>query len=403
MKIGSVFSGGGGGDLGFKSSGHQITFGCEINEYARSVLRKHNPDLIIYNDIKEITLERLLADGAEIPEVIFGGSPCQDLSVAGYREGLGGERSGLFTEQCRVADEISAPWIVWENVVGAFSSNKGRDFAEVLYYTTGFRPEVPKGGWKSGGVCIGPKRSAVWRVLDAQAFGVPQRRRRIFLIAGPRELASRIIDVLFEPESSERNSTEGRKTGQEVAGETQERIGTSSVGALTEISQSILARYGSRGDLETETFIVEKVWSGSTHKEDLAATLTDPAGGQRTTNIDGASWVVYDTKPYVAFDSNYSGQYSIVNNGDISPTIKLGSNLNGQPPAIGCGDIVRRLTPLECERLMGWPDNYTKVGLADNCSDVNISNSQRYRICGNGIVSNVTYWIGNQLNKVLNV
>jgi DNA (cytosine-5)-methyltransferase 1 len=375
MKIGSVFSGGGGGDLGFKSSGHQITFGCEINEYARSVLRKHNPDLIIYNDIKDITLERLLADGAEIPEVIFGGSPCQDLSVAGYREGLGGERSGLFTEQCRVADEISAPWIVWENVVGAFSSNKGRDFAEVLYYTTGFRPEVPSGGWKSGGVCIGPKRSAVWRVLDAQAFGVPQRRRRIFLIAGPRELASRVIDILFEPESSERNSTEGRKTGQEAAGKTQDRIGTSSVGALTEISQSILARYGSRGDLETETFIVENIFSNSTQ----------------------------ESKPYVAFDSNYSGQYSIVNNGDISPTIKIGSNLNGQPPAIGCGDIIRRLTPVECERLMGWPDNYTEVGLADNRFDVNISNSQRYRICGNGIVSNVTYWIGNQLNKVLNV
>ena len=361
--------------MGFKSSGHQITFGCEINEYARSVLRKHNPDLIIYNDIKDITLERLLADGAEIPEVIFGGSPCQDLSVAGYREGLGGERSGLFTEQCRVADEISAPWIVWENVVGAFSSNKGRDFAEVLYYTTGFRPEVPSGGWKSGGVCIGPKRSAVWRVLDAQAFGVPQRRRRIFLIAGPRELASRVIDILFEPESSERNSTEGRKTGQEAAGKTQDRIGTSSVGALTEISQSILARYGSRGDLETETFIVENIFSNSTQ----------------------------ESKPYVAFDSNYSGQYSIVNNGDISPTIKIGSNLNGQPPAIGCGDIIRRLTPVECERLMGWPDNYTEVGLADNRFDVNISNSQRYRICGNGIVSNVTYWIGNQLNKVLNV
>jgi len=400
MNIGSLFSGGGGGDLGFLRAGFDFSFACEKDRYARSVLRKHNPDLVIYNDVKDITYERLIADGVEIPNIIFGGSPCQDLSVAGGRAGLGGERSGLFTEQCRIADEISADWIVWENVYGAFSSNKGADFAEVLRYLTGFSPEVPKGGWRSAGVCVGSKRVAVWRVLDAQAFGVPQRRRRIFIVAGPRALARRVVQVLFEPESSERHPSESRKAEPKITGSADERLGTSSVGGLTNTAQTILARYGARGDLDTESFVIENVWSGSTYKENLAATLADPAGGHRTTNIDGTSWAIYRSTPYIAFDSNYSGQYEINNNGDSSPTLKIGSKLNGQPPAIGAGDIIRKLTPLECERLMSWPDEYTRYGIDDDGTDVDISNSQRYRICGNGIVSNVTNWIGSRMLDV---
>ena len=395
MLIGSLFSGGGGGDLGFARSGHHFAFFCEKDKFARSVLRYHNPDAIIYNDVKDINYDRLISDGVAIPQIIFGGSPCQDLSLAGGRAGLGGEHSGLFLEQCRIADEIDARWIIWENVVGAISSNKGKDFASVLFHITGYKPTTPSGSWRTSGVCIGPKRVAVWRVLDSQAFGVPQRRRRIFLVAGPRAVARRVVGILFEPESGDRHPAEGRKKKQDASEEAEGRVGTSSVGKLTHKSQSILARYGSRGDLETETFIVD--WAGSTYKEDIAAALADPAGGQRTTNIDGASWIVYKN-PYVAFDSNYSGHYDINNNGDVSPTIKIGSKLNGQPPAIGYGDIVRRLTPLECERLMSWPDDYTKIGIDDDEQVVDISNSQRYRICGNGIVSNVTEWIGNRIN-----
>lgn len=399
MIIGSLFSGGGGGDLGFKRAGFDFAFLCEKDKFARSVLRRHNPDAVIYNDVKDISYERLRADGVAIPNIIFGGSPCQDLSVAGGRAGLGGENSGLFTEQCRIADEISADWIVWENVVGATSSNGGNDFAEVLSYITGYRPEIPSRGWRRAGVCIGPKRVAVWRVLDAQAFGVPQRRRRIFLVAGPRALARGIISILFEPESGEGNSAKSRKQKAESAGATGDRVGTSCVGKLTQTSQSILARYGSRGDLETETFILD--WAGSTHRENLASALVDPAGGHRTTNIDGASWAVYTNKPYVSFDSNYSGHFDINNNGDVAPTVKLGSKVNGQPPAVGHDDIVRRLSPLECERLMSWPDLYTESGLDDDLNVVSLSNAQRYRICGNGIVSNITEWIGRRLSATL--
>ena len=244
MKIGSLFSGGGGGDHGLVAAGHQLLFACEIDKHARSVLRYHNPDLHIYTDVREVTRERLESDGIEFPDLIIGGSPCQDLSVAGNRAGLGGERSGLFHEQCRIADELATPWVVWENVVGAFSSNKGADFAEVLGGLTGNTPTVPAKGWRTGGVCVGPKRVAVWRVLDAQNFGVPQRRRRVFVVAGSRALARRVVEVLFEPESSERDPKASGKARKETAAETGGRIGTAS------------------------------------------------GGGPRTTDIDGGTWVI---------------------------------------------------------------------------------------------------------------
>lgn len=232
MRIGSLFSGGGGGDLGFVRAGHRIVFGCEIDPKSRSVFRYHHPDIPIYHDVREVTRERLKADGVELPDLIMGGSPCQDLSVAGKRAGLGGERSGLFHEQCRVADEVAADWVCWENVAGAFSSNGGHDFAAVLAGLTGHAPAVPKRGWRTGGVCVGPRRVAVWRVLDAQNFGVPQRRRRVFVVAGPRALARRVVEVLLEPESSERDSAKGGKSWEDLAAATGGRAATSSGGGV---------------------------------------------------------------------------------------------------------------------------------------------------------------------------
>lgn len=261
MKVGSLFSGGGGGDHGLVAAGHQLVFGCEIDKHARSVLRYHNPDLHIYTDVREVTRERLESDGIRIPDLIIGGSPCQDLSVIGnvvrVREGLDGERSGLFREQCRIADELGIDWVVWENVAGALSSNKGHDFAEVIHGLSGFRPTVPAKGWRNSGVAVGPKRSLVWRVLDAQYFGVPQRRRRIFIVCGPRGMAQRVVEVLFEPESCNWDSAPSKNARKETSAGASERLVTDSGGGLGEIAQCLLARYGSRGDLDTESFVLD--------------------------------------------------------------------------------------------------------------------------------------------------
>jgi DNA (cytosine-5)-methyltransferase 1 len=110
--------------------------------------------------------------------------------------------------------------------------------------------------------------------------------------------------------------------------------------------------------------------------------------------------------PFVAFDSNWSGQYAMTNDGSMAPTLKTGG-AGGNPPAVESDSrridgrlILRRLTPLECERLMGWPDGWTEHGVTDDGTTVDIAITQRYRICGNGIVSNVTQWLGERLNDI---
>jgi DNA (cytosine-5)-methyltransferase 1 len=322
MLIGSLFSGGGGGDLGFHRAGHQMAFGCEIDPKARAVLRKHNPNVPIYHDVKEINYERLKSDGIAIPQFIFGGSPCQDLSIAGNRAGLDGTRSSLFYEQIRIADELNSEIFGWENVVGSLSSNNGNDFATILGAITGHQPTPPKKGWRRAGVCVGPKRVAVWRVLNAQHFGVPQRRRRVFVIAGVGTVARRIVETLFESESSVGDFTPSGKSWEKIAADIDGRVATSSTGKLTDVVQCLTSKY--RNDLTSESFVVHF--------------------------------------------------------------------------AVGTDDlIVRKLTPIECERLMGWPDNYTQHGIDDDGNEIEIAPSHRYRICGNGIVANVTEWIGRRL------
>lgn len=183
MRVLSLFSGVGGlCSLGLGAAGHDVVGMCEIDAKARSVLRRHHPDTPIWEDVTTLDGKSLYGR----VDLVAGGSPCQDLSVAGRRAGLDGARSGLFWHQCRIADQSAARWVLWENVAGALTSNNGADFAAVLWGITGAYPRVPDGGWRTAGVVAGPKRWAVWRLLDAQYFGVAQRRRRVFVIGCAR-------------------------------------------------------------------------------------------------------------------------------------------------------------------------------------------------------------------------
>ena len=181
-------------------------------------------------------------NGAEIEPVdcITAGSPCQDLSVAGKRAGLEGERSGLFMEQIRIikemrkadeqrgrTDEFIRPrYMVWENVPGALSSNKGEDFRCVLEETAriiqedAVIPEPPKGGWSYSGAIMGDGWSIAWRIHDAQFWGVPQRRKRIALVAdfGGRSAP----EILFVRKGLSRDSEPSKQTRQEAAGDSSE-------------------------------------------------------------------------------------------------------------------------------------------------------------------------------------
>ena len=161
----SLFAGVGGFDLALERNGVKVVASVEIDKKASAVLAKHFPDSTIFGDIQEVTGEQLIAAGFNpVGGIITGGFPCQDLSVAGKRAGLSGKRSGLFWEICRLLDETKAENFILENVVGLLSSNEGRDMAAVIEALV------------ERGYCIG------WRVLDAQHFGIPQRRRRVFIV-----------------------------------------------------------------------------------------------------------------------------------------------------------------------------------------------------------------------------
>ena len=161
----SLFAGVGGFDLALERNGVKVVASVEIDKKAQEVLRRHFPNSTIFGDIMGVTGEQLIAAGF-IPQsgIITGGFPCQDLSVAGKRAGLGGERSGLFWQICRLLDETRAQNFILENVPGLLSSNNGRDMAVVI-------EALVKRGYR-----------IAYRVLDAQHFGVPQRRRRVFIV-----------------------------------------------------------------------------------------------------------------------------------------------------------------------------------------------------------------------------
>ena len=172
MKVLSLFSGVGGFDLGLEAAGWQTVFQCEIDPHCQQTLAYHWPDVPRWDDVTTLTGRHIL-DHCDGVDVVAWGSPCQDLSVAGKRAGLSGERSGLFHHGIRIIKELreltngkSPTWSVWENVAGALSSNGGADFGQVLY-------EMDEAG-----ACF-----SEWAVLDAQHFGVPQRRRRVFVIS----------------------------------------------------------------------------------------------------------------------------------------------------------------------------------------------------------------------------
>ncbi|MFH1740199.1 MAG: DNA (cytosine-5-)-methyltransferase [bacterium] len=283
MMHGSLFAGVGGFDLGFERAEFETLWQVEIDPFCRAVLKTRFPQTEILEDVKECG-----ANNLKPVDVLTGGFPCQDLSVAGKRAGLAGSRSGLFYEFMRIADEIAPTWICLENVPGLFSSPEGRageDFALVLGEVAGCRPEVPEGGWRSAGVCLGPKRSAAWRVLDSRYFGVAQRRRRVFIVAGPG--AASAAAVLFEPESGAGDFKKGRK-------------------ARADVAFALAASAGSH---------IKNAWN-TTY---IAATLSS-----------------------ASHDKSHAADAEALTSQELEGRMS-----------------VRRLTPIECERLQGFPDGWT--------------------------------------------
>ena len=336
MKYGSLFSGVGGFDMGFDNAGYDCQWQVEWDKHCQQTLAYHWHNVPRYGDVQTVSGHNL-----EPVDVIIYGSPCQDLSVAGRRAGLDGSKSSMFFESVRIFKEmrdatggIFPRVVVWENVPGALNSNQGRDFHAVL---TALDDIGAVAQW--------------WNVLDAQFFGVPQRRRRVFLVSVfDPAIAGRAgtKPVLAVGKGRRRNTSKGRPQRQGFADDAQ---GSVDVAGSAEPALPLIADYEGARD------------------------------GQ----------LVPITEQHLSFDTQFGSNANVFE--DLAPTLKASQ----QSPSVTSGTIVRRLTPIECERLMGWPDNHT-LHRADGKTN---SNSTRYKMCGNGVATPVAQWIAEQLKGIM--
>jgi DNA (cytosine-5)-methyltransferase 1 len=356
VTVGSLFSGIGGIDLGLERAGMKVVWQVENNEFCRKALRKHWPGVKLYGDIREIQGNEL-----EPVDLICGGFPCQDLSVAGKRAGLAGERSGLFYEFTRIIDELSPRWVLIENVPGLLSSNGGRDMGAVL----GTLAELGYG--------------YAYRVLDAQFFGVAQRRRRVFIV-GCLGDASSAAKVLFEPESCPRGTPPSKKKRSVSATLSASGAGTSRTGGQAAepdflVSHSLKASGGFKQDHTHETYIPKS--ASRVYTSDVTNTLRAGAGMPKH-DADNSRLVSYLAPTLTAS-----------NNPSRSPqSSEVTRQIGAVNKAIG---TVRRLTPTECERLQGFPDGWTAIDGEDT------PDSPRYKALGNAVCVNVAEWIGRRI------
>jgi len=420
VTYGSLFTGIGGFDSGFDRAGMECLWQCEIDTQASQVLKAHWPEVERFTDVKDVGSKH-----ASRPDVICGGFPCQDLSVAGRRAGLDGERSGLWFEFLRVLEEISPGWVVIENVPGLLSSNGGRDFAVIL-----------RGLVKCGyGVC--------WRVLDSKYFGLAQRRKRVFIVGHLGD--GRAAEVLFEREGVRWNPPLRQETGKispcltgtgvgagrtgnerneaefciEVAGTLKNSSGCRGYGDPADNPSSMViapaldtSPYADREAEEGRLVVcgaVSAKWAkgtggfagdecynlvthaltaeGSDASEDGTGRGTpivfDPSGGTtaRCNPRSDYSDALDASGPPAVWHENKSGNLA---EADMARSLRANASHSYQ--RVG----VRRLTPVEFARLQGFPDDWNSF-LAD---------SARYRQFGNAVSVPVAEWIGRRIMEV---
>ena len=192
----SLFAGVGGFDLGFENAGHTCVGQVEIDKHAQKILKKHWPDVPMHDDVTTAIEWAKEIDLIGRVDIVCGGFPCQDVSVAGKRAGIAGARSGLFWDAIRFAQEVQAQTIVLENVPGLLSSNNGRDFGVVI-------SAMADAGY----------RHIEWRVLDSQFFGTPQRRKRVFIVGCAADRSGQ--PILIDSESSRGGASQVQSRGQD--------------------------------------------------------------------------------------------------------------------------------------------------------------------------------------------
>ncbi|EMC3360738.1 Dam family site-specific DNA-(adenine-N6)-methyltransferase [Salmonella enterica] len=470
MRYGSVCSGIEAASVAWESLGWQPAWFAEIEAFPSAVLAHHWPDVTNLGDMTGIAAA-VHAGDVEAPDMLVGGTPCQAFSIAGLRYGLADKRGQLSLSYVELANAIDdkrrergeeEAITVWENVPGVLSS-KDNAFGCFIGALAGESCELqPAGGkWPNAGCVYGPSRIVAWRVLDAQFFGVAQRRRRVFVVASARKEFDP-AEVLFEFDSLRRDTPPRREpqtavttdTGSGIEGgshwdnpanphptlnqanniggigasnqEVFSQRGAGLVsGAYSDISRTLLAKendstaedldtyilaygggntggnidvatactaHGVRMDFDTETFAVHGTQDPDTNHE-LAHTLGRNHGQEN----------VIITEPYtIAIRGREEGSTVEVRNDGTANALLTpnGGRAGIGVGAVGWGMQVRRLTPVECERLQGFPDNHTLISWrgkdAADCPD-----GQRYKAIGSSMAVPVMRWIGERIAEAL--
>lgn len=433
MIYGSVCSGIEAATVAWHSLGWKPAFFSEIEAFPRAVLAHHYPDVPCHGDFTTIG-----ADQYGPIDLLVGGTPCQSFSIAGLRGGLADDRGNLALEYLRLADRKRPRWLVWENVPGVLSSSGGRDFGAIL------------GGMAELGYGF------AYRVLDAQFFGVPQRRRRVFVVGHLGDW-QRPAAVLFERHSLSGYSAPRREKGPAVAALTANGVGTCGaddnqgqaghliaadvaetlraggnstggnrppgtcadtastylIASTGETSHCLNAGGMGRQDFETETLIAHSLrGEGFDASEDgtgRGTPLVPVAFSFKDYGNDATDECSPTLRSLGAFGSNGGSQMAVAfdlrgREGGAQfegphDTANIRAASGGSSRSYIASSAVRRLTPMECERLQGFPDHYTAIPWrgkpADLCPD-----GPRYKSLGNSMAVPVMHWIGERIQQV---
>jgi DNA (cytosine-5)-methyltransferase 1 len=359
MIYGEVCAGISAASVAWKPIGWKAAFYAEIENFPSAVLKHHYPEVPNLGDFTKIKTRPKI-------NLLIGGTPCQDFSLAGLRKGIAGERGNLTLEFLRLADRLRPEWLVWENVRGVLSSDRGRAFGSLL------------GGMEKLGYGF------AYRIFDAQYFGLAQRRARVFVVANSRNWRYPAA-VLFDAESMRGNTPPSREAGKELATATSDRPPVGSEG----VAKAVLG-YNGRNQIEANY---------------IAYALNAKGGSGR---IDGESeTLIAHTLRAEGFDASEDGTGRGIPLVETLPTMRAGAINRTASHGARSGDTkdeyivetewgVRRLTPLECERLQGFPDNYTLVNFRGRSP----ADGPRYKALGNSIAVPVLKWIGNRIELI---
>lgn len=431
VKFGSVCSGIEAASVAWDGLGWSAAWFSEIEKFPSAVLKHHYPHVPNLGDMTTLP-ERILSAEVEAPDVFCGGTPCQAFSVAGKRQSLNDVRGNLSLTFCEISNAIDyvrirthrPPAIIfWENVPGVLNTPDnafGCFLAELAGEDEPLQPPGKK--WSNAGIIVGPQRTVAWRVLDAQYFGLAQRRKRVFVIASARKRFNPAA-VLFEFEGLRRDTPPSRKTGEEIAAFT-----PGSFGGYNENVKTLKASGGDIGGGSKILHLTSRMKAfGEYINDNTASTMKARDANSATDLVTEVNVSVFENHPT-------DSRIKLV---DVCPTITSrwgtggnnvpialaentigrkpenggngdGFKVNGPMYTLNCSGVhgvahsmqVRRLTPVECERLQGFPDNYTSIPWrkksASECPD-----GPRYKALGNSWAVPVVAWIGKRINKEL--